>query len=102
MGLRISYNDAQQLQNTLIKCSFLIVDIYTLNIIQEYFFIFDTQDFSCVFDNEYTGMVELMFGPNKFQITDSYVEFFDGAGNLVADAKSLADYVIGDVSQYSA
>jgi len=43
-----------------------------------------------------------MFGPNKLQITDSYVEFFDGGGNQVSDPKALADYVIGDVSQYSA
>ena len=47
-------------------------------------------------------MVELMFGPNKFQITNSYMEFIDGTGNPVADAKSLADYIVGDVSQYSA
>ena len=102
MGLRITYSDATQLQNTLLQCNLYVDDIDTSNRIQDYFFIFDVQDFSCVFDIEYTGMAELMFGPNKFQITDSYVEFVDGAGNPVADAKSLADYVIGDVSQYSA
>jgi len=102
MALVISYSDATQLQNTLIKCTFIIDDIDTGNTIQDYNFIFDVQDFSCVFDSEYTGMVEFMFGPNKFQITDSYVEFYDGQGNQVADAKSLADYINSDVSQYSA
>lgn len=102
MPLRISYSDAQQLQNTLLQCNLYVDDIDTGNRIQDYFFIFDVQDFSCVYDTEYTGMVELMFGPNKFQITDSYAEFFDGGFNQVADAKSLADYIIGDVSQYSA
>jgi len=102
MGLRIKYNIAFQLQNTLIKCLFIVEDIDTNNVVNEYVFYFDVQNFSCVFDNEYLGMVELMFGPNKFQITDSYLEFIDGTGNPVADAKSLADYVIGDVSQYSA
>lgn len=102
MGLVISYNDAIQLQNTLLQCVFTIEDFDTAATIQQYNFIFDVQDFSCVFDTEYTGMAELMFGPNKLQITDSYMVFNDGAGNPVADAKSLADYVIGDVSQYSA
>lgn len=102
MTLRITYSDAIQLQNTLLQCVFTIEDFDTTNTIQQYNFIFDVQDFSCVYDTEYTGMAELMFGPNKFQITDSYVEFVDGFGNPVADAKSLADYVIGDVSQYSA
>lgn len=102
MTLRIVYSDAQQLQNTLLQCVFTIEDFDTTNTIQQYNFIFDVQDFSCVFDTEYTGMVELMFGPNKFQITDSYVEFFDGGFNQVADAKSLADYIVSDVSQYSA
>lgn len=99
--MRITYNNAQQLQNTLLRCSFAIEDINTAITIQEYYFIYDVQDFSCVYDTEYLGMVELMFGPNKFQITDSYVEFIDGAGNPVSDPKSLADYVIFDVSQYS-
>jgi hypothetical protein len=102
MGLKIEYKDATQLQNTLIKSTFIIDDIDTGNTIQEYNFIFDVQDFSCVFDTEYIGMAELMFGPNKFQITDSYVAFYDGQGNQVADAKSLADYINSDVSQYSA
>lgn len=102
MGLRILYNNALQLQNTLIQCVVEIIDIEIGDTIDEYYFIFDVQNFSCVFDNEYLGMAELMFGPNKFQITDSYLEFFDGTGNPVADAKSLADYIIGDVSQYSA
>jgi hypothetical protein len=102
MGLKITYSDALQLQNTLIRCSFAIEDIDTGDPIQSYYFIFDVQDFSCVYDTEYIGMAELMFGPNKFQITDSYVEFFDGGGNQVSDPKALADYVIGDVSQYSA
>ena len=101
MGLRITYSDAIQLQNTLLKCNLYVDDIDTGNRIQDNIFIFDVQDFSCVYDTQYLGMAELMFGPNKFQITDSYVEFFDGQGNQVADAKSLADYVIGDVSQYS-
>lgn len=101
MGLRITYSNAQQLQNTLVQCTFVIDEIGG-DPIQEYNFIFDVQDFSCVYDTEYTGMAELMFGPNKFQITDSYVDFLDGAGNPVADPKSLADYVISDVSQYSA
>ena len=64
MGLRIIYSDAQQLQNTLLKCVFTIEDFDTTNTIQQYNFIFDVQDFSCVFDIEYTGMAELMFGPN--------------------------------------
>lgn len=102
MGLRISYRGATQLQNTLIKCTFIIDDIDTGNTIQDYNFIFDVQDFSCVFDSEYTGMVEFMFGPNKFQITDTYLEFIDGGANPVSDAKSLADYINSDVSQYSA
>lgn len=102
MPLRITYSDAQQLQNTLLQCNLYVDDYDTGNRIQDYYFIFDVQDFSCVYDTEYTGMAELMFGPNKFQITDSYVEFIDGGANPVADAKSLADYVIGDISQYSA
>lgn len=102
MGLRITYNNAMQLQNTLIKCNFLVEDIDTGSPIQEYNFFFDVQDFSCVYDMEYTGMVELMFGPNKLQITDSYQEFFDGGGSQVVDAKSLADYTINDIAQYSA
>lgn len=102
MGLRITYSDAQQLQNTLIKCTFVIDDIDTAITIQEYNFIFDVQDFSCVYDTEYIGMAELMFGPNKFQITDSYVEFFDGGGNQVSDPNTLAGYVVNDVSQYNA
>ena len=102
MGLSITYRDAQQLQNTFIQCRFDIYDIDTGTPIQEYNFFFDVQDFSCVYDTEYLGMVELMFGPNKLQITDSYTEFYDGQSNQVADAKSLADYIIGDVSQYSA
>jgi hypothetical protein len=102
MGLRILYNNATQLQNTLIQCTVEIIDIEINNTIDEYYFIFDVQNFSCVFDNEYPGMVELMFGPNKFQITDSYIEFWDGNSNPVADPKSLANYIIGDVSQYSA
>lgn len=102
MGLRITYNNAVQLQNTFIQCQFFIDDIDAGTTIQDYVFIFDVQDFSCVYDAEYTGMAELMFGPNKLQITDSYVEFFDGGSSQVADAKALADYVIGDVSQYSA
>ena len=101
MGLKITYSDAQQLQNTLIQCSFAIEDIDTGDPIQSYYFIFDVQDFSCVNDNEYIGMAELMFGPNKFQITDSYVEFFDGGGNQVTDAMTLAQYVVNDVSQYN-
>ena len=101
MPLRITYSDAIQLQNTLLQCIFLIEDIDTSSPIQEYNFFFDVQDFSCVYDTEYLGMAEMMFGPNKLQITDSYVEFVDGAGNPVADAKALADYIIGDVSQYS-
>jgi hypothetical protein len=102
MPLRISYSDAIQLQNTLLQCNLYVDDIDTGNRIRDNIFIFDVQDFSCVYDTEYTGMVELMFGPNKFQITDSYLEFIDGAFNPVADAKALADYVIGDISQYSA
>ena len=102
MGLRILYNDALQLQNTLIQCLFIVEDIDTTIVVNEYVFYFDVQNFSCVFDNEYLGMAEMMFGPNKFQISDSYVEFIDGTGNPVADAKSLADYIVGDVSQYSA
>jgi hypothetical protein len=102
MGLRIIYYDATQLQNTLVQCSLFVEDIDTSIVVNEYYFYFDVQNFSCVFDNEYLGMAELMFGPNKFQITDSYIEFIDGTANPVADAKSLADYIIGDVSQYSA
>jgi hypothetical protein len=102
MGLKITYSDAIQLGNTLLRCPFAIEDIDTGDPIQSYYFIFDVQDFSCVYDTEYIGMAELMFGPNKLQITDSYVEFFDGGGNQVSDPKALADYVIGDVSQYSA
>lgn len=102
MGLRISYNDAQQLQNTLLQCNLVVEDIDTGNWIQSYYFIFDVQEFSCVYDTEYLGMVELMFGPNKLQITDSYQQFFDGFYSPVADAKALADYIISDVSQYSA
>jgi hypothetical protein len=102
MGLRILYYDASQYQNTFLQCNLAIQDIDTGNTVNDYYFYFDVQNFSCVFDNEYLGMVELMFGPNKFQITDSYLEFIDGTGNPVADAKSLADYIIGDVSQYSA
>jgi len=102
MGLRITYTNASQFQNTLINCILIIEDIDTGYTIQEYNFIFDVQDFSCIFDTEYLGMAEFMFGPNKFQITDTYVEFFDGGGNQVSDPKALADYVIGDVSQYSA
>ena len=102
MGLRITYGDATQLQNTLLQCNLYVDDIDTSNRIQDYVFIFDVQDFSCVYDTEYLGMVELMFGPNKLQITDTYLEFIDGGANPVADAKALADYVIGDISQYSA
>lgn len=102
MGLRIIYYDANQLQNTLVQCSLVVEDIDTGSPVNEYYFYFDVQNFSCVFDNEYLGMAELMFGPNKFQISDSYVEFIDGTDNPVADAKSLADYIVGDVSQYSA
>lgn len=102
MGLRIIYYDATQFQNTLIQCVFSVEDIDTGSTVNDYFFYFDVQNFSCVFDNEYLGMAELMFGPNKLQITDSYLEFIDGTGNPVADAKSLADYIVGDVSQYSA
>lgn len=102
MTLRISYSDAQQLQNTLLQCVFTIEDFDTTNTIQQYNFIFDVQDFSCVYDAEYLGMAEFMFGPNKLQITDSYIEFYDGQGNQLADAKSLADYIIGNISQYSA
>ena len=102
MGLRIIYINAQQYQNTLIQCGFSIEDIDTTIVVNEYYFYFDVQNFSCVFDTEYLGMAELMFGPNKFQITDSYLEFIDGTGNPVGNAKSLADYIIGDVSQYSA
>lgn len=102
MGLRIIYTDANQLQNTLLESVFEIQDIDSGNTINQYIFIFDVQDFSCVFDTEYLGMAEFMFGPNKLQITDSYIEFYDGSGNPVSDPKSLADYVIGDVSQYSA
>jgi hypothetical protein len=102
MGLKIIYFDALQLQNTLVQCSLVVEDIDTGSTVNEFSFYFDVQNFSCVFDNEYLGMVELMFGPNKFQITDSYLEFWDGTGNPVADPKSLANYIIGDVSQYSA
>lgn len=102
MGLRIIYTDANQLQNTLLESVFEIQDIDSGSTIDQYVFIFDVQDFSCVYDAEYLGMAEFMFGPNKLQISDSYIEFYDGQGNQLTDAKALADYVIGDISQYSA